>query len=185
MKLLLKNVRLSFPDIWEAKEYEPGDGKPRFNATFLVEPGSENDAAIRSAIQAVALEEFGKKAQFELAAFEGNPQKIAYLDGNKKEYDGYKGMWYLSCHRREKDGRPTIVDRNRRPLTPADGKPYAGCYVNAFVEIYAQGGPNKGIRASFSGMQFVQDGDAFSGGAVASPEDFDDLGVPSEEAALV
>ena len=52
MKLKLTNVRLAFPDLFEAKEFEAGDGKPRYSATFLVEPGSENDKAIRKAQKA-------------------------------------------------------------------------------------------------------------------------------------
>jgi hypothetical protein len=183
MKVQLANVRLSFPDIWEPKEYEPGDGKPRYNATFLVVPGSSNDKSIRAAIKAVALETFGKKADAMLKAFEGNPQKICYLDGEAKEYDGYAGMWYLSCHRRAVDRRPTILDRDKSPLTLADGRPYAGCFVNALVEIYGQNTQNAGIRGSFSGIQFVKDGDAFSGNTIASPDDFEDLGTPDPEDA--
>jgi hypothetical protein len=173
-------VRLSFPDVFEAVEYEAGDGKPRYNATFLVKKGGENDKRIRAAIATVADEAFGKSAQKQLAAFEGNAQKMAYLDGDLKEYDGYADHWYLSCHRKEKDGPPTIIDRNKEALTSADGKPYAGCFVNATVDIWAQVKLNPGIRASFSGVQFVRDGDAFGGGRPASTDEFDDLGVPAE-----
>lgn len=176
-KVKLKNVRLSFPDLFEAVEYEKGDGKPRFNATFLVEPGSENDKAIRAAIQAEANEVFGKTAASMLKQFEGNSQKMCYLDGDTKEYDGYKGMWYIACHSKT---RPTVLDRNKSPLVAADGRPYAGCYVNASIEIYAQNTANKGIRAGLKGVQFVEDGDAFGGGAPASPDEFDDLGVPED-----
>lgn len=180
MKVKLQKVRLSFPDIWEAVEYETGDGKPRFNATFLIEPGSENDKAIRAAIKEVAVDTWGKKADAKLKEFEGVSNKYCYLDGNTKEYEGYADRWYLSCHRREKDGRPLIIDRQRNPLTQADGKPYAGCYVNATVEIYAQEGQNQGIRASFAGIQFHSDGDAFTGNRPASADDFEDLGVPED-----
>ena len=181
MKVKLEGVRLSFPDIWEAKEYEAGDGKPRYNATFLIEPGSANDKAIRAAIKHEATEAYKAKAPAFLKQWEGNPQKFAYLDGNTKEYDGYAGMMYLSCHRKAKDGRPAIVDRAKNQLQPADGKPYAGCYVNAVVDVYAQTGPNAGIRASFSAIQFTKDGDAFSAGTPANADEFDDLGV--DEAA--
>ena len=177
MKVKLKHVRLSFPDLFQAVEYQTGDGKPRFNATFLIEPGSENDKAIRAAIKAAATETWAAKAPAMLKQFEGNSLKYCYLDGDTKEYDGYAGVWYLSAHNKT---RPLVIDRDKTPLTAADGKPYAGCYVNASVEIYAQNNENKGIRASFNGVQFVADGDAFGGGAPASPEEFEDLGVDAE-----
>lgn len=177
MDIKLKNVRLSFPTIWSAKEYKPGDGKPRFDATFLVVPGSENDKAIQAAIIAEAQAQYDKKAAANLTAWKNNNNKHAYTDGNLKEYDGYEGMMALSCHAKT---RPLIVDRDRSPLTEADGRPYAGCYVNATVSIYAQGGENPGIRASFSGIQFCGDGDAFGGGRPAAIDDFEDLGVGEE-----
>jgi hypothetical protein len=178
----LTNVRLSFPDLFEAVEFKAGDGKPRFNATFLIEPGSANDKAIQAAIKEEALAKFGKKADALLKQWENNSQKYCYLDGNTKEYDGYEGMMYLSCHAKAK---PTIVDKDRTRLEPEDGKPYAGCYVNAMVSIYAQAGENPGIRAGFSGVQFARDGDAFGGGRPASPDDFDDLAEGADADALV
>lgn len=185
MKVILQKVRLSFPDLFEAKEYEKGDGKPRYNATFLIEPGSANDKAIRAAIAEVGAEKFGKKAAAVLKSLEGNANKYCYLDGAAKDYDGYEGMWYLSAHRKAADGRPLVIDRDKSPLTAADGRPYAGCYVNATAEIYAQDGQNQGIRASFSGIQFHSNGDAFSSARPASPDEFEDLGVPEEAEDLV
>ena len=174
----LKDVRLSFPNIWKAKEFKPGDGKFRYDATFLIEPGSANDKAINDAIKAAAAETFGAKADKFLQQVAGQSNKMAYADGDLKDYDGYQGMMYLACHTKV---RPLIIDRNRQQLVEEDGKPYAGCYVNATVEIYAQKGENPGVRASFSGIQFVRDGDAFGGGSAAKVDDFEDLGETSDD----
>lgn len=180
MKLTLKNVRLSFPDLFKPVEFTKGDGKPRYNATFLIEKGSALDKEIREAIKAAATETLGAKGPKTAESWEGNPNKYAYLDGDKKEYDGYAGMMYLSCHSKT---RPTVIDRDKSPLTEADGKPYAGCYVNAIVEIYVQQGEFTGVRATVKGVQFTKDGDAFGGGAPANLDDFEDLGVGEEEFA--
>jgi len=177
-------VRLSFPDIFQATDYQ-GDKKFRYNATLLVSPGGENHNRIEAAIKTVAADEYGKKAEQFLAQWRGNAQKFCYLNGDTKEYEGYEGMMFLACHRKQKDGPPTVLDRDKSPLVEASGRPYAGCFVNASTEIYAQGGLNAGIRASFSGIQFVADGDSFGGGAPASPDEFEDLGVPETDAALV
>jgi len=180
MQVMLKNVRLSFPDLFKAVEFQKGDGKPRYNATFLIEKGSENDKLVRQAIDDAAKETYGAKAAAMVKQFDGNPNKFAYLDGDKKEYDGYAGMMYLSCHSKT---RPTVLDKDKTPLTEQDGKPYAGCYVNALVDVYAQQGEFTGIRAAVKGVQFVKDGDAFGGGAPASPDAFEDLSTDEESLA--
>ena len=177
MEVKLKNVRLSFPNLWHAKEFKTGDGKPRFDASFLCEPGSENDKAILAAIEAAGKVEHSEKWPTVKKGFLGQSNKCCYLDGDNTAYEGYEGMWVLACHSK---ARPLIIDRDKSPLSEEDGRPYAGCYVNAKVDIYAQKGENQGIRASFSGIQFVSEGEAFTGGKPASADDFDDLGEGSD-----
>lgn len=182
MKVVLKDVRLSFPDLFEPVQYQ-GKGAFRYNGSFLVEPGSENDKKIRTAIKEAATESYGAKAAVQLKGMENNSNKYCYMDGDLKEYDGYAGMMCLSAHRSQAQGAPAVVGRDKNvKLTAADGKPYAGCYVNASVEIYAQKGENPGIRASLIAVQFSKDGDAFAG-TPANTDDFDDLAVDEDETA--
>lgn len=174
MAIKLNNVRLSFPDLFEAKEFE-GSGKSRFGAAFLMEPGSPNVKLIESELERVAREKWPKDWQRKVEQFRaaGNA-KCCLWNGNDKDYEGYPGMMVLSAHRPEKQGRPLVIDQLRNPLQPADGKPYAGCYVNALVEFWAQDDPKyPGLRCTLQGVQFARDGDAFSGATVAKPEDFD------------
>jgi hypothetical protein len=186
-KIKLNDVRLSFPNLWKAKEFKPGDGKFRYDATFLIEPDSENDKKIRAAIKKAAEDKFNKPeaaAKF-VKSIEGNSNKFSYQDGDLKSYDGYEGMMYLACHSKVRplviDRRPKLPDGSPNILTEADGKPYAGCYVNATVEIYCITEGNPGVFASFTGVQFVRDGDAFGGGTAAKADDFDDLGDSSDD----
>lgn len=183
---IIKNVRLSFPTLFEPKEFKLGDGKPRWSATFLVEPGSDADKAIRNAINEAAKEEWPKDWEKKLKAIEGQKNQFCYLDGNTKSFDGYEGMWALSSHRsaKTKNGAntpPLIVDKDpKKVLTDKDGKPYAGCFVNAKVSIYAQSGENPGVRCSFTVVQFAKDGDAFAS-SKPSADDLDDLSTEDEE----
>lgn len=181
MKVKLQNVRLAFPDLFVAKEYQ-NNGKPRYGATFLIEPGSENDKAIRAAIAEVTADKWGKTAAAKLEQIQSNTNKNAYTKGDLKEYDGFAGKMALSARRGADKGPVTVIDRDKSPLGPQSGRPYAGCYVHASVEIYAQTGENWGLRCALGGVQFVKDGDAFAAAPV-SPDEFDDLGV--EETAEV
>lgn len=178
MKITIKNTRLSFPDLFQPRAYQAGS-KLKYKATFLVPKGSPQAKEIEAAILATAKEKWGAKAEATLKSIVNNPNRYCYQDGETKTYDGYEGMMAFSASNAV---RPTIIDRDRTPLTEDDGKPYAGCYVNAIVEIFTYEDPGKGISASLSGVQFVKDGEAFSGGRPAKVDDFEDLGMEEEDA---
>ena len=175
MKVVIKNVVLRFSDIFEAKEFKSGDGRPRFSASFLVEPGSENDKTIRAAIDAVMVETWKDKAAAKTKAFMSQNGQSCYRDGNNMEYDGCAGNMFLAAHRQANSGAPKVVDRSRDvDLSAASGKPYPGCTVNAVIDIWAQTGENPGIRATLNAVQFVQHGEPFTG-SVATADDLPDL----------
>jgi hypothetical protein len=177
MKVILKKVRLSFPVLWEPEQFEQGQGKARYSAVFLVEPGSANDKAIRSAIATEAKATWGEaKAKAQLANLAPQTGKFCYQDGELKsdKYAGYEGNWALSAHRNADQGAPAVVDRDRSPLSPESGKPYSGCYVNASVDVWVQKGQYTGVRCTLIGIQFCEDGEAFAG-APATADDFEAL----------
>ena len=181
VKVKLSKVRLTFPVLWEPKEYTPGDGKPRYSASFLVGPGSENDRAIRKAILEVATESANgdkEKAKKIVKSISGDSGKFCYQDGDLKEYDGYAGNWCLASHRRAGDGPPALVGRGgpKDVLTAADGLLVSGYYVNATVEIYYQTNKFPGVRATTMGIQFVEKGDVLAGsGTPADASEFEKL----------
>lgn len=178
MKVKLSNVRLSFPDLFVATQFD-GKGPFNFGAQFLVTPGSANDKEIRKALAQVAKDKWGAKAAAMLKGIEGNSQKYCYIDGDTKDYDGYAGMWALSSKRGQDKGRPLVVNTDKTPLVQADGKPYAGCFVNASVEFWAQDNSfGKGLRCTLLGVQFFKDGDAFSAGSAPSEDDFESIDAP-------
>lgn len=173
MKVMIKDVRMAFPQLFKAATIN-GEGEPAFSATFLVEPGSEAAKAIDAAIEQVAKEKWGAKADAVLKSIRA-ADKTCLHDGDKKaEYDGFEGMQFVSARNKT---RPTVIDRDRAPLSESDGKPYAGCYVNAILDIWPQDNNfGKRVNASLSGVQFFRDGDAFSGGGAAAADEFEDFG---------
>lgn len=174
-KVILKDVRIAFcQSLFEAEQYQ-GKGAFRHSSTFLVEPGSANDKAIRKAIAEVAEEKWPKKGAAKVTSYESNSNKFCYMKGDLKEYDGFQGMMALASHRKQGDGRPTILDQKKNPLQPSDGKPYGGCYVNASVDIYAQDGENAGIRCGLVAVQFARDGDSFGGARQSNGDEFEEI----------
>lgn len=175
MKLKLNNVRLSFADLFEAVQFD-GKGDFYFGCQLLVPEGDPQKKLIDDAVAAVAKDKWGAKGAATLATLEGNPQKICWIDGKKREYEGYAGNWALSTKRNQSKGRPLVLDGQKNPIVAADGKVYSGCYVNASVEFWAQdNGYGKGVRCTLLGVQFFRDGDAFTAGSPASPDDFEAL----------
>lgn len=186
MKVNLLDVRLAFPDLFEAKQFETGSGPYSFRATFLLTPAHKGLPDIEEAIEDVGKAKWGAKWPAIKKTIEGVPQKYCLYEGDLKEYDGYAGNMVLSSTRDSTKGRPTVIGGDKAPLVAADGKPYGGCYVNAIVEFWAQDNKfGKGIRCTLLGVQFLRDGDAFTAGSSASADDFDMVDETTDNEALV
>ena len=180
MKIQLAGVRLSFPDLFDPRPFKPGD-TPKYKATFLIAKDSPQIKKIEEAITTVAKAKWPKDYAKVLNSIKGNANKCCFQDGDNKSYDGYDGMMAVSASNKT---RPGIYDRDKSPLTKDDGRPYAGCFVNAVIEFFAYDNSGNGIAASLSGVQFFKDGEAFAGGRPASADEFEDLGVGDEENAF-
>lgn len=172
MKLKLNNVRLAFPVLFEAKTVN-GEGKPAFSASFLIDPADPQVKTLNAAIDQMAKEKWGAKADAILKQMRAT-DKVALHDGDlKSNYDGFPGNLYVSAR---STTRPLVIDKDKSPLAEQDGKPYAGCFVNASIELWAQDNNyGKRVNASLRGVQFLRDGDAFTGGGAASEDEFDDI----------
>lgn len=172
MKIKLTNVRLAFPALFEAKTVN-GEGEPAFSAAFLIEPDDKQVTSIRQAMEAVGKEKWGAKWATVKKELD-TKDRWALHDGDAKaDYAGFAGMLFVSARSKT---RPLVIDADKAVLAAQDGKPYAGCYVNASVELWAQDNNyGKRVNASLRGVQFLKDGDAFAGGGAASEDEFDDV----------
>jgi hypothetical protein len=171
----IENVRISFPNLFEAKAIN-GEGEPRFSSAFVIVPGSNNEKILSEAMAAVAKDKWGAKANGILKELMDKGRvafKLAPLSKDGEVYDGFEGMYSLNA---SSPTRVAVIDRDTTPLTPADGKPYGGCYVDASVDIWAQDNSwGKRINAKLRWVQFRADGDAFSGGAPVSQDEFQSI----------
>jgi hypothetical protein len=155
-KVRLKNVRLSFPVLFTPKVIEEGK-EPKFSANLMLhnDTDAKQIALIESVIEKVA------KAKWPLGIPKG--LKKCLKDASMKDYDGYdeEHMYVASNSSR----RPVVVDKDLRPLAAEDGKPYAGCFVNCTLRLWASEHPKGGkqVIAELLAVQFVKDGEAFGG----------------------
>lgn len=183
MEILLKDVRLSFPTLGEPEQYQ-GKGVFRWGASLLAPKGSAMSKAVDAALLAVAKEKWGAKKNFQAIYDEiiADKKACCWVDGNKKDYDGYQDQMAISAYRYADKGRPIVIDNDMTPIYKADnslvegkgGRLFAGCYVNAKLEIWAQDNKNgNGLRATLMAIQRVRTGDSFGGGAAPSVDGFE------------
>lgn len=184
-QIVLKNVRLSHPKLFEAEDYN-GDGNFNYGAQFIVEPGSAVDKLIRGAIDEIAKAEWKDKAAQRLKMYSGDKTKYPYRDGDLLGKEETEGKWILASKRKKAAGRPIVNNRQAHPVMEGDeGAPYPGCFVNAIVTLYTQNNEYAGVRCRLEGVMFWADGDAFTGAKPADPSMFADLAVAEDEEALV
>lgn len=169
MNIKLENVRLSFPALFKARAFE--DGKtPKFSATFILSKKKHADLIeeIEEAIQEVIKEKWGK--------VKPKLKGVCLNDGSEKaDVDGYgDDVMYIAAH---SNSRVPVVSQDPSvPLAEEDGKPYAGCYVNATIRLWAQDNQyGKRINAALRAVQFYRDGDAFGEKAADAEEEFKDV----------
>lgn len=162
----LNNVRLSFPAIFTPKAMaNDPKSKPTYSATFIMD--KVKNAADIAKLKAAA--EFAKKQQWPNKAV--SPKMFLHDGSEKADTDGYgDGVMYVSA----RNPKPIFIgDQKLVPLKEEDGKPYAGCYVNAVVRVWAQDNEyGKRINAALGNIQFLRDGPAFGEVARTLEQDF-------------
>lgn len=167
-------VRLAFPKLFRAEQVQ-GQGDPKFGASLIIGPDHPQIEEIRRIEQAVAKDKWKDKAPSIVKVLE-KQDRMALHDGDiKAQYDGYPGNFYLSANAQE-NAKPTVVDQARNPLSENSGKPYAGCYVNASLELWAQDNKfGQRVNCTLRGIQYVTDGDSFSAGRPADADEFEEV----------
>lgn len=162
-KIKLQNVRLSFPSLFRKAVFEGSETK--YEATFLLDKEKHADT-IKELKAAIS-----KRIKDDLKGAKLSADRICLKDGDDFDYAGYAGHMSFKASNNK---RPLIIDRDRTPLTEDDERLYAGCYVNAVVELWVQNnGFGKRINANLLGVQFFKDGEPFADGESASQDDFD------------
>lgn len=184
-KIMLKDGRLTFPQLYEPKEVKSDDGTVtlKYSGSVVFPRTHPQIAEIQKAIVDAAEAKWPGKSADILKQLKA-ADRLPVHDGDaKSDYAGYAGNLYINASNKI---RPLVIDGNRAPLTASDGKPYSGCYVNVSLEIWAQDNKyGKRVNASLLGVQFVRDGERLAGGSVAAADDFQEIPQAQMEQAAV
>ncbi len=193
MEIFVNDVRLSYPDLRKRglppkdKPNEPG----KFGCQGIFAKESPAHIALRNAVIAVAKEKWPDNWANIVKSLPND--KKCLRDGNMNlDQKGnirpeYEGMMYVKASNANEV--PLIAPKAKKAdgswniLPPESGKPYGGCYVNMKIDVYASTKHGNAIHATLQAVQFVRDGDAFSG-APATADGFGDVeGAADEDAA--
>jgi len=169
MQVMIKDGKLAFPELFQAKAFN-GEGIPSYSATVIMSKDNPSVKDVEAAIEQVGRDKWKDKwddIKKELIA----KDRLALHDGDTKASTaGFSGNMFVSARNRSP---VKVVDRDASDLTALDGRPYAGAIINMSIDIWAQdNGFGRRINASLRGVQFVKDGEPFSGSTVASNDEF-------------
>ncbi len=156
----LQNVRLSYPSLFQPAKF---NGNPtKYEATLLIEKtDTKNTEIIMQAVK-TAISESGLKIPKEYVCFKEGDD-VNYIKASNKK-------------------RPTVVNRDKSPITEDDGIIYGGCYVNASITLWVQNNNyGKRVNANLRAIQFVKDGESFGVGSLDASNDFDALDDTNDE----
>ncbi|MEY2680657.1 MAG: hypothetical protein RL661_888 [Pseudomonadota bacterium] len=177
MSFVIKNARLSYPALFNPKDYK-GDKNFKWQAHFLIPKNDPQVAELEAVMLQQAKAKWGSKAQTIFDNLKSD-NKICLLDGKRKpDEEAYQGMMFVSANHAKK--KPDVRRRDKSRATEDDEGTlfYPGAVVLGVLEIYCQDNNyGKRINASLLGVQFMAHADRFAGGlSVAKDEDFEDLG---------
>lgn len=191
-KIKLPDVRINFARIFKAEGFQGSEDNKKFNAQFILE--ADNPAhkkalkELRAAINEAGQEKWGAKWKGGKMAVKGYCLKSAdpeLQDGqfvtsiDVEDEDGEIPEYLIGSYQvsASETKRPTVVDRDKTPLTEEDAKIYDGCRVTAVISVWAQDNKfGKRLNANLLAVQFKNDDEPLGGTAAekVSDDDFDD-----------
>lgn len=168
-RMKLNNVRLSYVNVFEAKAMQEGQD-PKYSAQLIISKSHPQMKELKKLIYEVAKEKFPKMVTGkDYPARLKNPLRDG--DDERPDEEAYENCFFLNANNKK---RPTVIDRDRSPLTDDDNVIYSGCYANVIIDLFGYDtAGNKGVAASLGGVQFKRDGEPLGGRGVMA-DDFDE-----------
>lgn len=178
-RVVIRGARLSFPHIYRPQERDNDDGTTRENYNCSLMIPKDMDGLDKLLAQ---LKKAGREARIKAWGDDESkwpkiPSHRQFLkDGDNPDHserEEYEGHYFINAS--APVARPPQVITNRRDrdnkwMEAEEGQknaPYAGCYVNAVIEVWGQKkDPKKNIpnrlNATIEIVQFLRDGEPFA-----------------------
>jgi hypothetical protein len=204
MKVIVKNARLSFNDLFKAKSIR--GGKPRFSTTLICLNGDEDGnpdnletvviytnnegkritkpyAKLEEICNHVAKEKWGKvptkMKNWAYNKADGSTTREEYTNDDGEYWSGFNGeTFYITAAKQEercKDSKMTVLDQHKQPIASNSGLIFSGCFVNVVIDIYPfDNEEGKGITASLEGVQLKKKGEALGITQIDAADEFDE-----------
>lgn len=190
-KIKLVNVPINFAKLFVAEGYQGAAENKKFSAEFYLDPTKPDHKKsiknLRAAIDQCGSAQWPDKwtAGKGMKGVKGYCLKSGdeelFSEPLVSEYEPESGELPQRLEgkyivRASESTRPTVVNRDKSPLTAEDAVIYDGCHVTAIISLWAQDNKfGKRINANLVGVQFKGDGTPFAGtGEKANDDDFDD-----------
>lgn len=181
--LLLKNVRLSFPKIFE-KTKTSEEGSLKYSLSCLLDPesstGKANIQAVKAMQMNLAKAQWKDNAEKILKAMEWDRrllrpgEKATNAEGDV--YAGYEDMFYVTASNTREI---KVLNRDKSPVGKNDQeKFYGGCYADVVLSCYTITDRKKGGNGIFATIEIVRwrgDGEPFGAAALDEEEWLEDL----------
>lgn len=181
--LVLNNVRLSFPTIFEKKKTSE-DGKEKYSLSALLDPntsvGKANIQKVKDMQTKLAKAEWKDNWEKVLRAMEWdrrllrNGEKATNSEGD--QYAGYEGMMYVTASNTR---NIKVLNRDKSPAGTNDQeKFYGGCYVDVVLSCYTVKDRKRGGNGIFATIEIVRwraDGEPFGAAPLEEDDYLDDL----------
>lgn len=175
-RITLKNVRISYPHLFEPKasEFDGQKTDPKYSCAILLDKkaDAEQIKAVQAILERMISEKWGPVNK--------RPGKLNYplRDGKEKqEKKGYGEHMFFINASANLDHAPQVVDAIKGGdgklvrLKKEDGRPYAGCRVNISLNFFTfDAKVNKGVSAGLGNVQFVGHDEKLGGGRNADDE---------------
>lgn len=167
-RIVLKNVRLSYPHLFRPESFEGQD--PKYGCVLIIRKDDPQIAKLKELIFKAGQEKWGNKIQ--TGKWPGNlhwPLKNG--DDKADTNPEYEGCYFISPTSKQP---VVLLDRAKRKLLEEDDKLYPGAYVNASLAVAAfDANMKKGVSIYLNGIQFFADGERLAGHDATG--DFDQL----------
>lgn len=184
--------RVSFPQLVVPTAME--DGQKKKYSTILLFPGDEKGLeAVNAQVDKAARDKWGAKMDDKafLAKLE-----MPIHDASEKAYDGYTDGWKFARFSSVK--KPRVIGQDKSDLEAdlnAEEYPdlYAGCWARVSYNVFAWEHKHpktgavikRGVSLGLYNVQKVKDGESFGGGHSDADEDFDEIEIDADAAALL